>query len=66
MFRESRNSIRTPSLTRWGTCNHNDDDNDDNDDHDHDDDDDDDHVDDDDDVEKVDLWEKVNDGVLGG
>ena len=63
MFSESRNSIRTPNLTRWGTCNHNDDVDDDVDD---DEDDDEDDYDVDDDVEEVDLWEKVNDGVLGG
>ena len=60
LFSESRNSIRTPNFTRCGTCNENAD-------HDNDeDDDDDDDTDDDDDVEKVDLWKKVNDGVLGG
>ena len=46
MFSESRNSIRTPNLTRCGTCNDEDDDDDD-------DKDDDDDADDDDDD---DLW----------
>ena len=45
MFSESRNSIRTPNLTRCGTCNVDDDEDDEEDDDDDDDDDDD-----------VDLW----------
>ena len=62
MFKESRNSIRTPSLTRCGTYNDNDDVDDDV------------FVDDDvvavhdgdADIENVHLWKQVNDGVLGG